>query len=521
MSDVPIEESQLLSQSRLWALQRRFFEETRLRAWSQGIVPHYITSNPFLAHSYRRLVDAYLRDLGPDLDAGEPVYIVDLGAGSGRFGYQLLKLLRGMGDGVRRLPIRYVLTDFSEASVEALRRLPALRPLADEGALDFACFDAENPGPLRLLESGQPLEPGALRNPLLVVANYFFDGIPQDVFRIASGQAQPGQVTLTAPDAPPDTDAATLLAQLQIEYAFDTADSSPYEEPWLNEILAEYRESLDATCLAFPCTGLRCLDVLAQVSGGRLLLLTADKGYAHTESLLDRGVPEIAIHGSISMSVNYHALGRYFLRRGGAVLQARRRRSHLRICAMALGSAPGELAATAKAFEESVELQGPDDFFLIKRGLENAVDALSADEILALLRFSGWDATIFWSLSARLMALAPEIEESLRPEISMAARQIWNLYLPIGEERDLAFQLALLLAAIEYYPEALEFFTHSLRAYGPDARTFYNLAVCHSRLRQVRPALEAVETALQMEPDYPDARALRIRLQGALESGLG
>jgi tetratricopeptide (TPR) repeat protein len=521
MSDVPIEENQILSRSRLWALQRRFFEEARLRAWSEGIVPHYITSNPFLAHSYRRLVEAYLRDLGPDLDEGEPVHIVELGAGSGRFGYQLLKLLRGTGDGVRRPAIRYVMTDLSEERAEDLRRLPALRPLADEGLLDFACFDAEHPGPLRLLESGQTLGPGSLRNPLLVVANYFFDGIPQDVFRITDGQAQPGRVTLTAPDAAPDADAAALLAQLRIEYAFGPADGPAYEEIFLEEILAEYRESLDATCLAFPCTALRCLDALAQVSGRGLLLLTADKGYAHAEALLDRGVPEVAIHGSISMSVNYHALGRYFRRQGGTVLHTRRRRSNLRICAMALGSPPGDLPATAKAFDETVELQGPDDFFLIKKGLENAVDALSVDEILAFLRFSGWDAMLFWRLSARLMALAPEIEESLRPEIAMAARQIWNLYLPIGEERDLAFQLALLLAAIDYFPEALEFFAYSLHAYGPDARTFYNIAVCHSRLRQVRPALEAVQTALEMEPDYPDARALRIRLHGILEQGLG
>lgn len=519
MSEAPFEDNQLLSRSLLWGLQRRFFDETRLRAWSEGIVPHYITSNPFLAHSYRRLVEAYLRDREQELDAEEPLYIIDLGAGSGRFGYQLLKLLRGT-DGAGHPPIRYVMTDLSEASVEDLRRLPGLRPLADEGSLDFACFDAERPGPLRLLESGQTLMQGALRNPLLVVANYFFDGIPQDVFQITEGQAQPGRVTLTAPAAAPDADAAALLAQLQIEYAFGPADGPPYDEAWLNEILDEYRGSLDATCLAFPCSALRCLDFLAQVSGGRLLLLTADKGYAHAETLLDREVPEIAAHGSISMSVNYHAVGRYFLRRGGTVLHTRRRRSHLRVCTMALGSSPGDLPATAKAFEESVEIQGPDDFFLIKSGMENAVDALSVDEILALLRFSGWDATIFWGVSARLMVLAPEIEATLRPEISLAARQIWNLYLPIGEIWDLAFQLGLLLAAIDYFPEALEFFACSLRAYGPDARTFYNIAVCHSRLRQVQPALEAVDKALEMEPDYPDARALRIRVQGLLEQGL-
>jgi hypothetical protein len=35
----------------------------------------------------------YLRDVDAELDASQPVYIVELGAGSGRFGYRFVKRL--------------------------------------------------------------------------------------------------------------------------------------------------------------------------------------------------------------------------------------------------------------------------------------------------------------------------------------------------------------------------------------------------------------------------------------------
>ena len=46
---------------------------------------------------------------------------------------------------------------------------------------------------------------------------------------------------------------------------------------------------------------------------GRLLLLSGDKGTCHEELLHGREEPGMAIHGSFSMMVNYHAIGQFFL----------------------------------------------------------------------------------------------------------------------------------------------------------------------------------------------------------------
>jgi hypothetical protein len=89
-----IERNQRLSRSLLWGLQRRFFEQKGVEAWRQNIVPHYITSNPFIANAYAHLVFGFLRDCQANAllpDPNQPLYIVELGAGSGRFAFRFLK----------------------------------------------------------------------------------------------------------------------------------------------------------------------------------------------------------------------------------------------------------------------------------------------------------------------------------------------------------------------------------------------------------------------------------------------
>ena len=46
---VPLENGVPLSQSILFALQRAFYEEHSVAAWSKSMVPNYITTNSFIA----------------------------------------------------------------------------------------------------------------------------------------------------------------------------------------------------------------------------------------------------------------------------------------------------------------------------------------------------------------------------------------------------------------------------------------------------------------------------------------
>jgi len=44
-----------LSRSVLWRLQRQYFDQQGVQSWTEGTVPHYITSNPIAVVHQRSL----------------------------------------------------------------------------------------------------------------------------------------------------------------------------------------------------------------------------------------------------------------------------------------------------------------------------------------------------------------------------------------------------------------------------------------------------------------------------------
>ena len=66
-----------------------------------GIVPHFITSNAFIGKSYAKVLHGFLRDsmakeASMPVDPNKPLYIIELGTGSGKFSFFMLKALEEM-----------------------------------------------------------------------------------------------------------------------------------------------------------------------------------------------------------------------------------------------------------------------------------------------------------------------------------------------------------------------------------------------------------------------------------------
>ena len=53
---VIVEAEKPLSQSMLWELQTEFFSNQGPEAWIKGIVPQYITTNPYIANQYAKTI---------------------------------------------------------------------------------------------------------------------------------------------------------------------------------------------------------------------------------------------------------------------------------------------------------------------------------------------------------------------------------------------------------------------------------------------------------------------------------
>ena len=61
-SNDPLERDMPLSQSVIWRLQRVFYVQRGLKAWTEDLVPNFITNNPFIAEIYVRIVADFLGD---------------------------------------------------------------------------------------------------------------------------------------------------------------------------------------------------------------------------------------------------------------------------------------------------------------------------------------------------------------------------------------------------------------------------------------------------------------------------
>jgi tetratricopeptide (TPR) repeat protein len=523
-----LEDRQRLSSSMLWRLQRRFFSEQSINAWRQGIVPHYVTSNTFIAQAYARLVLGYLRDLLREgrHDAAQPLYVLELGAGSGRFSYHFLQCFFAMlqQSALSQVAVTFVMSDFSERNLAFWRQHASLQAFVEQGRLDFALIDLSQLQDITLLNSGLTLTAGqtANPNPLVVLANYVFDSIEQDAFYLKDGVLHESLISLHSDQDEPDPDDAGMLERLHSSFANVRVHGDYYAEPELNCLLDDYRHGQGSGHLLLPTQALRYLGHLRGLCNDRLLLISGDKGSSREDEIYSPGPPGVVSHGSISMMVNYHAIGRYTEQQGGAFLTVPQRHQGLHICAALFDGGTEALAArpfleTRLAFTQHICQGGPDDFFVLKRFIQTNARHLSVQQLLAYLRMSGWDAANFWGCYEAFMQHAGSAQEPLRQEIAYMVEAVWHVYYPLGEERDLAFALGQLLYAIEYDAEAIIYLQHSLRLYGDDAGTLYNLAMCSYHLGQLPQALQFLVQALRVDPAYQPAQAMQMSMQHLLQ----
>jgi tetratricopeptide (TPR) repeat protein len=167
-----------------------------------------------------------------------------------------------------------------------------------------------------------------------------------------------------------------------------------------------------------------------------------------------------------------------------------------------------EYVETRRAYQRHVQDFSPDDFYTITRQAGQYVGEMSLAEILAYLRFSYYDSAQFTRYVPRLTELVPELSRDERQSVLDAIDKVWDLYFPLGEEPDLAFQIGGLLYEMGDYARALTFYERSIDIYGQHTGTLYNMAACHQLIGQFAETESLLHKVLQCDPDNQQARAL-------------
>lgn len=127
--------------------------------------------------------------------------------------------------------------------------------------------------------------------------------------------------------------------------------AGPHLANLLNWYKQNYANSEEGASFNLPLNAVRTIEKLGALSSGRGLVLSSDRGYSTNADFKGLHNLDIAIHGSFSCLVNYHAIGVYVAERGGFALHEQEEDTQL--IANALVLAPSGLLGSSLASSDS------------------------------------------------------------------------------------------------------------------------------------------------------------------------
>lgn len=517
-----LEANKPLSQSIIWKLQSDFYANQGPEAWIKGIVPQYITTNPYIATLYAKTVFGYCRDIASskDFDKENTIYIMELAAGVGRFTYSFLKRFFKILDNssLKGMKFKYIVSDLAERNINYWLNHSYLKPFFEQGILDCAIFDMACDEELHLRYSGDVLKVGHQKNPLILFANYTFDSIPQDSFYVKKGVLYEGLITVTQAKDQVDPNDKSILAGLDYYYSDHIIDGSRYyEDAKWNNILSHYQTCLEDSAFSFPNIALSCIQRLRQLFQDDIVLISADKGYRNAKAMDKNYHPYLSKHGSISLTVNFHAIELYFNSLGGRAIHSIYEHENVTMSLFLLSERSHNFIETSMAYHEIIESIGPDDFYSMKKAMVPHCKSMTTKELLTFLRYTVWDARTFLEMYNILLERIEKEEKFPKDELVTAIFQVWENYFPIGEEGDLSYCLGSLLVYLGYDREAITLFETSIEFYGEDAAINYEISVCYYNMQKFKKAMGYIEKSLQMDPGFTESLELKSRIEYVLK----
>jgi len=552
------------SQSIMWRMMTQFYEKQGISAWSKGIVPSFITCNSAIGRSYARVIAGFISDLSRNtsgvmrLDPNEKMYLVELGSGTGKLGFYILKALEQIRD---RLDfpldkIVYVLTDFTESNVSFWENHSDLKPFVDAGRLDFAQFEATSDECLQLRVSGEILRKNQISNPICIINNYLIDTLCHDIFQIEDGILKEGLVSVGVEVGARGDGNAMVIDSISNEYKYGEVGTDyydnfvpPSERPHMSQILSWYQQYFksvpenheeefslkNGASFTLPNGFFIALTNLTSLSNGRALIIAGDKGTSNPQRMRGLSDPHLAFHGSFSFMCNFHAVMMFIFAKGGFAIPNEQEETSLQVNAYVLSGNGDSCTGTSdvktttmrslsiqeldkvnyerslmfrnlrNSFDDHIKHFSPNDFYLMQRSLkEEAQPSLSS--IVALLKLSNWDPDVFFKFRETIIQALPRANVSMRQDLFRAATLIWDNHFHLNNDRDCAFELGRVFFGLQFYNDALRMYSISNTLYGDHYITHHNAGLCYSSLKRYDDAKSSFSKSLSLRPEYEKAK---------------
>lgn len=548
------------------------------------MVPNFVTSNAFLAACYAKVLLAFMRDwfARPDARKDAPVHIFEIGAGHGRLSFLALRELLDARDEWPQMapgvpaPFVWVITDFTEANVSFCANHERLRPFIEAGLADTAVFNAEADDSLTLRHSGRRVTPGSLPAPSAAIANYIFDTLRQDAFRVVEGQLQEALASIYTdrPEDAADPAHPDVIRRMRVawEYRPIVPEAAYPDDPALATALRVYAARTRNASIMVPVGGLRAVRAIGGFSqGGRVLALCGDKAYNHEEEVLGLRDPHVAVHGSFSLMVNFHAVRLAVLAQGGFSLHTPQL-DGFKVSAFVIGcGSAGSSAAAAGAgaagdgpapaaagtgtgagavagsaallsadevsslsevtvppsaltfprllctWADTMDTFGPDNFATLQRCVRDELPSHSLKTALATIRLSRWDGDVFLKFKQLLIDRAAGCTDRQAADLYLDVARLAERHYPLCPSKDVAFELGRICMGLRRYGDAIALFRDSVRQCGDHHVTQYNIGISLFYRGAYAEALAAFDVSIGLRADYADAINWRTRVQAKLQ----
>jgi len=503
-----------LSKSALWSKMQDYYNNIGPEAWQDELVPLQISSNKTLALAYANVIVAQINDWysqHPRTDHEEPFYIIEIGAGHGKLGFYILKHLQEQMANYN-LPfalIKFIMTDIAEKNMAYWLAHPALQPWIASGSLDFAIFNAMSDKQINLKHSGASIKPGSLQKPVFMICNYLFDSLAHDAFQVHNHKLHEVQIKISS-----DADWTNYFAKAKFNYDYVPVSTDYYADPDINKILEHYSRNLENGTFMIPISGIECVQTIQQFTQAHVLLLIADKGQASIDFFNDLEEPDIDVHGSVSFMVNFDALRHYFVNKQGTALLMPNCSVDFQV-ACYITATKDTMLHTKNAFLQAMSGASPQDIVnLCYLDDEINPNFKNLDQLLAILNLTLWDPNIFYDLHEMILDRIEVEDYTVEQDraLLIGTKQAWDYFFKLEKTQDLPFAVGGLYYALDEYELALEFFTLSAAEFGANAENLYNMAISYQALDQDEQAAQYAQRALQMDPDYAEARELLAEL---------
>lgn len=522
-----VEPSARLSDACIWKLLEDFYRSASVSAWEQ--VPFYVTSNPFIAGTYADIILAFLSDYSQELNLEQPLYVVEMAAGSGCFSFYLLKELKKRlqyFERLRKLRLRYIMTDFTPNIVQTWQKSEKFRPFVNEGLLSFGLFRPEDDAQILCCAEEEAgfdgevlLGKGMSANPLIAIANYFFDSIKQDAFQIQDGKLMEVRHTFYCKRDPESSD-AVKLENLSKSETYHQVPVDYYDDHRLNDVLKNYCQEFENASILFPLGPLKCIANLQEISDNNLVLISSDKGYTradHVSGLYEQ--PYVAHDVTFSYSVNFDAIRRYFAALGGVTLTTSDDSLTISTAvSYLLKQNHYQIENSRYVFAERVDRLNPSNYLHGMQVLITESETTKSNDILraclGYVQLSNCDPRAFCMVAPRLYAALETITSAQeRRLLEVLERVSENVYSGL-QYYNAHYWAGKMYYHFDRYDDALKSFTDAIATFGESTVVFCFMGCCYEMKLDYEKSIHCYNESLRLDPSYEYAEAGIKRVNG-------